>query len=97
MGILFNWSVALGAWALGGPLWAASVFLGVALVRVSLELHTLRGQHSELKRLVASRGSAFGYDGLDLAPESEPIPQSSMRPLRTSSVPFREKMVSSHG
>lgn len=92
-GLLFNWSFALGAYALGGPLWAIIAFLAVALVRVSLELQALRRNHSELKRLLSSRGAAFGYGEFASTPDSEPTPNSEVRPLHT--VPaFREKMAS---
>ena len=45
---MLNWSLALGAYALGGLLWAAVVFLGVAVVRLALELQQLRQRNAEL-------------------------------------------------
>jgi hypothetical protein len=45
---MLNWSLALGAYALGGLLWAALVFLGVAVVRLALELQRLRHRNAEL-------------------------------------------------
>ncbi|HEX4338608.1 MAG TPA: hypothetical protein VH062_22035 [Polyangiaceae bacterium] len=45
---MLNWSLALGAYALGGALWAAVVFLGVAVVRLSLEVQRLRRKNAEL-------------------------------------------------
>ena len=45
---MLNGSLALGAYALGGLLWAALVFLGVAVVRLALELQRLRHRNEEL-------------------------------------------------
>ncbi len=39
---MLNCSLALGAYAVGGLLWAAVVFLGVAVIRLALELQRLR-------------------------------------------------------
>ena len=93
-GLLFNWSLAFGAYAIGGLLWAVIAFLGVALVRVSLELQTLRRNHSELKRLLSTRGAAFGYGEFAGTPDSEPTPQSEVRPLHNVTNFQREKMAS---
>jgi hypothetical protein len=77
----------------GGLLWAVVAFLGIALVRVSLELQALRRNHSELKRLLSTRGAAFGYGEFEKTPDSEPTPHSEVRPLRTATA-FREKLAS---
>jgi hypothetical protein len=45
---MLNWSLALGAYALGGGLWAAVVFLAVAVVRLALEVQRLRRTNAEL-------------------------------------------------
>lgn len=79
-GILFNWSVALGAWALGGPLWAVIAFLTVALARVSLESQTLRHESGELRRRLLLTGGPFGLsDNVD--DEREAPPTSEIRVL----------------
>jgi hypothetical protein len=66
--------------------------LGIALVRVSLELQSLRRNHSELKRLLATRGAAFGYGDFATTADSEPTPVSEVRQLHVPS--FRDKMAS---
>jgi len=45
---MLNWSLALGAYALGGLLWAALIFLAIALIRLALELERLRRRNAEL-------------------------------------------------
>ena len=84
-GILFNWSAALGAWALGGPLWAVIAFLGVALARVSLESQSLRHESGELRRRLLLTGGPFGLNEYSDEPELEAPPASETR--RLSSVP----------
>ncbi len=54
---MFNWSFALGAWALGGPYWSAVVFLAIALVRIAAEAQGLRHESAALRRrLIAYEG-----------------------------------------
>ncbi len=77
-GILFNWSAALGAYAVGGPLWAAVVFLSVALIRMSLESQNLRDEAEQLRRRVILLGGPFGLS--DELPETEDVPGSGTRP-----------------
>ena len=90
--ILFNWSIALGAWALGGPLWAAVVFLAVALVRSSLESQSLRHESGELRRWLLLTGGPFGLAGYDEDPESDAAPTSETRLV--SEPPPRPRIVS---
>jgi membrane protein implicated in regulation of membrane protease activity len=71
-GILFNWSMALGAYAVGGALWATVVFLSIALVRVSLESRTLRDESDRLRRRLQLLDGLFGLSG-DESIEEEPI------------------------
>jgi hypothetical protein len=78
-GILFNWSVALGAWALGGPLWAVIAFLAVALARVSLESQSLRHESGELRRRLLLTGGPFGLNDYDAESELEAPPTSEIR------------------
>jgi hypothetical protein len=81
-GVLFNWSAALGAWAIGGPFWAALTFLAIALVRVSIDAQALRRDNLELKRrLMEHHGDVFGTD---VGPEIEPPVESEIRPSRTA-------------
>jgi hypothetical protein len=80
-GILFNWSAALGAWAIGGPLWAVIAFLMVALARVSLESQSLRHESGELRRRLLLTGGPFGLDDHGDEPEREASPTSEIRAL----------------
>ena len=85
--ILFNWSIALGAWALGGPMWAAIVFLVVALARVSLESQSLRNESSELRRQLILTGGPFGLSGYDGGPDEDTAPESHTRSVGGGTVP----------
>jgi hypothetical protein len=85
--ILFNWSIALGAWALGGPLWAAVVFLLVALARVSLESQSLRNESSELRRRLTLTGGPFGLTGYSSGPDEDTAPESHTRLVGGGTVP----------
>jgi hypothetical protein len=78
-GILFNWSAALGAWALGGPMWAVIVFLAVALARVSLESQRLRHESGELRRRLLLVGGPFGLSESGGEQEREAPPTSEIR------------------
>jgi hypothetical protein len=73
-GLLFNWAVALGALVLGGPLYAITAFLAVALVRVAIDAQALRRDNEELRFVLEQRNRALGIDGaaidLDAPPES---------------------------
>jgi hypothetical protein len=70
--MMLNWSLALGAWALGGPLWGVVTFLAVALLRVSIDAQALRYDNAELKRrLGLPRAMQVGADDPDEVPESE--------------------------
>ncbi len=77
--ILFNWSIALGAWALGGPLWAAVVFFAVALARVSLESQALRHESGELRRRLLLTGGPFGLADYGEESQSDAVPASETR------------------
>lgn len=79
--ILFNWSIALGAWALGGPLWAAIVFLVVALARVSLESQSLRNESGELRRRLSLTGGPFGLSDYSAGPDEDTAPESHTRAI----------------
>ncbi len=82
--ILFNWSIALGAWALGGPLWAAIVFLVVALARVSLESQSLRNESGELRRRLSLTGGPFGLSDYGEGPDEDTAPESHTRAVAGS-------------
>lgn len=58
---MLNWSLALGAYALGGLLWAAVVFLGVAVVRLAIELQRLRHRNAELTLATESQRDPRAY------------------------------------
>jgi hypothetical protein len=92
-GILFNWSSSLGAWALGGPLWAIITFLGVALVRVSLDAQALRLDNLELRRRLFAKNI-----GEPFAPENqeaeEAPPHSEVRVSRSA---IDRKRLANHG
>ena len=89
-GILFNWSIALGAWALGGPMWAAITFLTVALARVSLESQALRHESGELRRRLLLTGGPFGFSEVDSESTHDAPPISE---TRLSSVPIEPPRV----
>jgi len=71
-GLMFNWSAALGAWALAGPVWGVLTFLVVALVRVSSEAQGLRHEAALLRRrLIAHEGPFASADrAIEVAPDS---------------------------
>jgi hypothetical protein len=71
-GILFNWSMALGAYSLGGALWAAVAFLSIALLRASLESRALRAESDRLRRRLRLLDGLFGLSESD-AIEDVPI------------------------
>ena len=72
-GVMFNWSAAFGAWALGGPLWAATAFLGIALARTVMDARALRRETDALRhRLITLEGpfAVTRYD-VEAAPDSQ--------------------------
>jgi len=71
-GILFNWSMALGAYSIGGALWAAVAFLSIALIRASLESRALRTESDRLRRRLRLLDGLFGLSGTESI-EDEPI------------------------
>jgi hypothetical protein len=77
---MFNWSLALGTWAVAGALWGVIVFLAIALVRVSLDAQALHRDNIELKRRLLH---ATGFDFSDEAPQSDAPPQSGTRATRS--------------
>jgi membrane protein implicated in regulation of membrane protease activity len=54
-GTMVNWSLALGAFTIGGLLWAAVVFLAVAAIRVAMEIQRRKRQNAELSRQAEGR------------------------------------------
>lgn len=76
-GILFNWSIALGAFSIGGWMWAMIAFLGVALVRVSLEMQHLRHEAGELRRRLLLTSGPFSLGLYDVATDSPEAPPAS--------------------
>jgi hypothetical protein len=91
-GLMLNWSLALGGYALGGAVWAACAFLAVALLRVSVETQALRHHNAALRRrLLAHEGPFAANDFLD---ESDAPPNSE---IRASVAPLeRPRLVSQH-
>jgi hypothetical protein len=76
-GIMLNWSLALGTWAVAGALWGVIVFLAIALVRVSIDAQALYRDNVELKRRLVH---ATGFDFSDeAAAESDAPPRSGTR------------------
>jgi hypothetical protein len=57
-GAMVNWSLALGAFTMGGLLWAGVVFLAVAAIRVAIEIRRKR-RNAELSRLIGKREQFF--------------------------------------
>ena len=57
-GTMVNWSLALGAFTIGGLLWAAVVFVAVAGIRVAMEIQRKR-RNAELARQVGRRDQFF--------------------------------------
>ncbi|HEX3598470.1 MAG TPA: hypothetical protein VHU80_25355 [Polyangiaceae bacterium] len=81
---LLNWSLALGAYAIGGALWAAVVFLGVAVVRLSLEVQRLRRKNAELAdEQRQSPRACFVDTGFREAPPTRAVTSSMARPPMT--------------
>lgn len=66
-GTIVNALGGITAWALGGPLWGGIVFLAIALVRMALEVHSLRLQNAELQYLLSQGRNAE----VDDSPQSE--------------------------
>jgi len=58
-GTMLNWSLALGAFTIGGPLWAALVFLAIAVIRLAMDVQRLRRANAELLRQVGRREHFF--------------------------------------
>jgi len=81
-GVMFNWAAALGAWALGGPLYAVLAFLGVALVRVSLQMQELRRDNDELRRLLDDPARGFRMSGTRQVPTPRPLGAFRPNPAR---------------
>lgn len=79
-GTIANLLAGALAWALLGPLWGGIVFLAVAVVRMALEVQSLRAANAELTFLIA-RSADGSVDEYDEAPV-----ESEMRP-RISSIP----------
>ena len=57
-GTMVNWSLALGAFTVGGLLWAAVVFLTIAGIRLAMETQRRR-KNAELSRQVGKREEFF--------------------------------------
>lgn len=74
-GTIVNALGGVCAWALGGPLWGGIVFLAIALVRMALEVNSLRLQNEELRYLLSREGELDEAEG----PHLEGAPQSEMR------------------
>ena len=73
-GTMLNWSLALGAYALGGWHWAAIVFLGVAVVRLSMEIQRLRRVNLLLSERVDKRDAFFDTGFREVPPQSTSRP-----------------------
>ena len=58
-GTMVNWSLALGAFTMGGLLWAVVVFLAVAVVRLAMDVQRLRRANAELLRQQVGRRGHF--------------------------------------
>ena len=79
---MLNWSLALGAYALGGVQWAAIVFLGVAVIRLSLEVQRLRRRNVELVEEQRQGPRACFVDtGFREAPPSPGVSEMSRPPM----------------
>ena len=79
-GTMLNWSLALGASVLGGALWAAIVFLGVAVVRLALEGQRLRRANAELSRRVSPRDQFMDTGFREAPPSSSREPSLDREP-----------------
>ena len=58
-GTMINWSFALGAFTMGGVLWAAVVFFAIAVIRLAMDVQRLRRANAELLRQVDPRKHFF--------------------------------------
>jgi len=88
-GLVFNWALALGAWAVAGPFWAVITFVTVAFIRVTMEAQSLRLENAELRRELDER--PFNFD--DFEPEAPPV--SGTRP--SAGALHRAELASSEG
>ena len=68
-GMMLNWSLALGTFAVSGIPWAMVVFLGVAVVRLAMEIRRLERMNMTLTERLGPR-SAFRDTGFREAPPS---------------------------
>jgi hypothetical protein len=66
-GTMLNWSLALGAFTMGGVLWAA-VVPAIAVIRLAMDVQRLRRANAELLRQVGRRAHFFdtGFERLGL-------------------------------
>ena len=73
-GTMLNWSLALGAFTMGGVLWAVIVFLAIAVIRLAMNVQRLRRANAELLRQVDPRKHFFdtGFR------EARPVAMTSM-------------------
>ena len=83
LGTIANFGAAAAALALAGPHWAVIVFLGIALVRITLDAHVLRRENELLQERVVSLEGEFD-------PQADVPPESGTRPSRA----FLEKRAS---
>jgi hypothetical protein len=84
-GTIANFGLAGAALALWGPSWGVIVFLGIALVRITLDAHMLRRENELLEERIAHLEGAFDPALMEDAP-----PESGTRPSR----PLVEKRAS---
>lgn len=78
IGTIVNFGLSALTLAVAGPYWAVIAFLGVALVRTTLDAHILRRENELLReRVVALEGEL----DLDRAADEAP-PESGTRPSR---------------
>lgn len=50
-GTMVNWSLALGAFTMGGVLWAAVVFLAIAVIRHAMDVQRRKADAKRLRQL----------------------------------------------
>jgi hypothetical protein len=68
-GTMVNWSLALGAFTMGGVLWAAVVFLAIAVIRLAMDVQR-RKANAERLRQVGRRQQFFDTGFREARPSS---------------------------
>ena len=58
-GTMLNFSLALGAFTMGGVLWAVVVFLAIRVIRLAMDVQRLRRANAELLQQVDPRKHFF--------------------------------------